>query len=341
MVISLHPEDRSLDAKELRHALWKNSWRLWGSPATSTSPPVTTTKTTNMCTWPSTRSIQRRFGFTRQPGTHQKLFAAGRALEVELGLTPASVPSARSRESAAESRRLRSPTTGSTALLAGPERGLVLRFRRGSYGAGTSCIRCAPVLASCFGPRGNGLVFEDVEQGIRVKASFVDRQLSKPRLCQRLGAFEPASAHQLEATRRGDSAILPRPGYCAAKPVEGVRTVSRTTPVSNVNTLGAPTDTLPLASVDASSVSTGVSEPSLQRYRSQHADKKRLSHSSSPCGWPSTGERSSTSSPSQRVAIDKTTHPRHLASLPSPAVPETATPVPSGSSLDKGGNEAV
>jgi hypothetical protein len=58
---------------------------------------------------------------------------------------------------------------------------------------------------------GNGLVFEDVEQGVRVKASFVDRQLSKPRLCQRLGAFEPASAHQLEATRRAIERYSPVP----------------------------------------------------------------------------------------------------------------------------------
>jgi hypothetical protein len=34
---------------------------------------------------------------------------------------------------------------------------------------------------------GNGLVFEDVERGIRVKASSLGRQLSKPRLCKRLG----------------------------------------------------------------------------------------------------------------------------------------------------------
>jgi hypothetical protein len=36
----------------------------------------------------------------------------------------------------------------------------------------------------------------------RVKASFVDRQLSKPRLCERLGAFEPAPAHHPEAAKR-------------------------------------------------------------------------------------------------------------------------------------------
>jgi hypothetical protein len=47
---------------------------------------------------------------------------------------------------------------------------------------------------------GNGLVFEDAERGVRVKASCVSRELSKPRLCKQLGDFRPASAHQQEDT---------------------------------------------------------------------------------------------------------------------------------------------
>ena len=38
---------------------------------------------------------------------------------------------------------------------------------------------------------------------MRVKASFVGRELSKNRLCKQLGPFQLASSHQLEATRRG------------------------------------------------------------------------------------------------------------------------------------------
>jgi len=60
-------------------------------------------------------------------------------------------------------------------------------------------------------PHGNGLVFEDVEQGVRVKASFVDRELSKPRLCQRFAAFQPAPAHQLEAARTATRRYSPVP----------------------------------------------------------------------------------------------------------------------------------
>jgi len=58
---------------------------------------------------------------------------------------------------------------------------------------------------------GNGLVFEDVEQGVRVKASFVDRQFGKSRLCQRLGAFRPAPSHQQEAARRATQRYSPVP----------------------------------------------------------------------------------------------------------------------------------
>jgi len=51
-------------------------------------------------------------------------------------------------------------------------------------------------------PHGNGLVFEDVDRGIRVKASFVARELSKTRLCERLGAFQSVSERQWEAAHQ-------------------------------------------------------------------------------------------------------------------------------------------
>jgi hypothetical protein len=58
---------------------------------------------------------------------------------------------------------------------------------------------------------GNGLVFEDVEGGIRAKASSVGRELSKPRLCKRLGDFEPADTRHLEAARRTAHRYSPMP----------------------------------------------------------------------------------------------------------------------------------
>ena len=58
---------------------------------------------------------------------------------------------------------------------------------------------------------GNGLVFEEAERGIRVKASSVGRDLSKPRLCKRLGDFQPASSQCFEASRRTAHRYSPMP----------------------------------------------------------------------------------------------------------------------------------
>ena len=60
-------------------------------------------------------------------------------------------------------------------------------------------------------PHGNGLVFEDVTRAARVKASFVARELSKTRLCERLGPFQPASEGQLEAARQAPHRYSPMP----------------------------------------------------------------------------------------------------------------------------------
>ena len=54
-------------------------------------------------------------------------------------------------------------------------------------------------------------MFEDVEWGVRVKASCVGREFSKPRLCQRFGSFQPASAHHVEASRRAPHRYSPMP----------------------------------------------------------------------------------------------------------------------------------
>jgi hypothetical protein len=60
-------------------------------------------------------------------------------------------------------------------------------------------------------PHGNGLVFEDVGRAVRVKASFVAREFSKARLCQRLGTFQPATARHLEAARQAPDRYSPMP----------------------------------------------------------------------------------------------------------------------------------
>ena len=57
--------------------------------------------------------------------------------------------------------------------------------------------------------RGNGLVFVS-SHGVAVKASYVDRSLSKPNLIKRLGAFQ-ASAHTVQTTSAQSKQYQPRP----------------------------------------------------------------------------------------------------------------------------------
>jgi hypothetical protein len=57
--------------------------------------------------------------------------------------------------------------------------------------------------------RGNGLVFVS-SHGVAVKASYVDRSLSKPNLIKRLGAFE-APAHTTQTTYAQSKQYQPRP----------------------------------------------------------------------------------------------------------------------------------
>ena len=59
--------------------------------------------------------------------------------------------------------------------------------------------------------RGDALVFEDIARGVRVKASYVDRELSKARLCKELSEFRPASERHLEAARRARERYSARP----------------------------------------------------------------------------------------------------------------------------------
>jgi hypothetical protein len=54
-------------------------------------------------------------------------------------------------------------------------------------------------------------VFEDAERAVRVKASFVGREFSKPQLCKRLGDFRPASVLQLEAASHSLQQYSPVP----------------------------------------------------------------------------------------------------------------------------------
>ena len=108
-------------------------------------------------------------------------------------------------------RRTTKRTTESIALLAGPRKQLGPALRAGQVRSWDGVHDVCASLGVVLRPHGNGLVFEDVEQGVCVKASFVGRELSKPRLCQRFGAFHRAPAHQLEAARTETRRYSPAP----------------------------------------------------------------------------------------------------------------------------------
>jgi hypothetical protein len=145
---------------------------------------------------------------------HQKLCTAGRDLEVELGLTPLR-SRARDREKVPQRAADCEAHQGidSFARWARKTLGPALRATdlRSWDDMHDACGRFGVVLRL----HGNGLVLEDTARGVRVKASCVGREFSKPRLCKRLGNFQAASARQLEASGPAPHRYSPMPSTVA------------------------------------------------------------------------------------------------------------------------------
>ena len=179
VVISLHPEDRSLNGNELRRVV-ENLVETLGFSGHQYIAARHNDKDHEHVHVAMNKIHPETFRIHSPAWDHQKLFTAGRVLELELGLTPLQ-SRVRDREKVPQ--------------------------RAADHGVHNVCASLGVVLR----PHGNGLVFEDVERGVRVKASFVGRELSKPRLCQRLGDFQSASAHQLEAARTATRRYSPVP----------------------------------------------------------------------------------------------------------------------------------
>lgn len=209
MVISLHPEDRSLNGNELRRVV-ENLVETLGFSRHQYIAARHNDKDHEHVHVAINKIHPETFRIHSPAWDHQKLFTAGRVLERELGLTPLQ-SRVHDREKVPQRAADHEAHHGveSFARWARKRLGPALQDRelRSWDELHEVCARLGVVLR----PHGNGLVFEDVEQGMRVKASFVDRQLSKPRLCQRFGAFQPAPAHQLEAARTATRRYSPAP----------------------------------------------------------------------------------------------------------------------------------
>ena len=209
LVISLHPDDRRLGRDELQQVVDRLVDTLGFSEHQYIA--VRHSDTDHEHIHVAINKIHAETLRIHSPAwDHQKLFTGARALERELGLIPLRSKT-RDREKIPERaidceahQGIRSFARWARENLRPAIRATELRSWDDVHEA---CGRLGVVIRR----HGNGLVFEDATRDVRVKASFVDRELSKARLCKRLGPFQPASERHLEAAGRALHRYSPMP----------------------------------------------------------------------------------------------------------------------------------
>jgi hypothetical protein len=209
LVISLHPEDRSLDRNELRCVV-ENLVGTLGFSDNQYIAARHNDKDHEHIHVAINKIHPETFRIHSPAWDHRKLFTAGRVLEAQLGLTPLK-SRVRDREKVPQRAADCEAHHGIDSFARWARKTLRPALQAGELRSWDELHQVCARLGVVLRPHGNGLVFEDVEQGMRVKASFVDRQLSKPRLCQRLGDFRPASVRQFEASQRAAHRYSPVP----------------------------------------------------------------------------------------------------------------------------------
>ena len=209
LVISLHPDDRRLERDELQQVVDRLADSLGFSEHQYVA--VRHNDTDHEHIHVAINKIHPETFRIHSPAwDHQKLFTGARALEKELGLIPL-----RSRTRDRENVPQRAADCEAHHGVESFARWALEKLRpalrttelRSWDDVHDVCSRFGVVIRA----HGNGLVFEDVERGVRVKASFVARELSKARLCERLGAFQSVSERQREAAQRAPHPYSPRP----------------------------------------------------------------------------------------------------------------------------------
>jgi len=209
LVISLHPEDRSLDRKELRHVV-ENLVDVLGFSEHQYIAARHSDKDHEHIHVAINKIHPGSFRIHSPAWDHQKLFTAGRALEAELGLRPLR---SRAREGNELPQRARDyeAQQGVDSFARWARETLAPALRTAETHSWDELHQTCGRFGVILRLHGNGLVFEDAERGIRVKASSVGRELSKPRLCKRLGDFQPAASQHFEAARRTAHRYSPMP----------------------------------------------------------------------------------------------------------------------------------
>jgi hypothetical protein len=209
LVISLHPDDRRLERGELQQAVD----RLVDSLGFSEHQYIAVrhNDTDHEHIHVAINKIHPETFRIHSPAwDHQKLLTGARALERELGLTPL-LSRTRDREKIPERAIDCEAHQGIHSFARWAQENLRPALRRSELRSWDDLHEACGRLGVVIRPHGNGLVFEDVARGVRVKASAVGRELSKVRLCERLGAFEPASERELEAAREAPHRYTPMP----------------------------------------------------------------------------------------------------------------------------------
>ena len=209
LVISLHPDDRRLEREELQQVVDRLADFLGFTEHQYLA--VRHNDTDHEHIHVAINKIHPETFRIHSPAwDHQKLFTGARALEKELGLIPLRSRT-RDREwvpqRAADCEAHHGVESFARWALEKLRPALRTTELRSWDDVHDACSRFGVVIRA----HGNGLVFEDVERGVRVKASFVARELSKARLCERLGAFQLASERQREAAQRALHRYSPRP----------------------------------------------------------------------------------------------------------------------------------
>lgn len=197
MVISFHPDDRKLDTNELRHVVEELVDVLGFSEHQHIA--VRHNDKAHEHVHVAINKIHPETLRIHAPAwDHRKLFTKARSLETELELTPLRV-STRERDSMPQRAADCEAHQGieSFARWARKTLGPALHAAeaRSWDEVHDVCARHGVALRL----HGNGLVFEDVEDSVRVKASLVGREFSKPQLGRRLGDFQPPSSHHRAA----------------------------------------------------------------------------------------------------------------------------------------------
>ena len=209
LVISLHPDDRRLERKELQQVVESLVDTLGFSEHQYIA--VRHSDTDHEHIHVAINKIHPETFRIHSPAwDHQKLFTGARTLERELGLTPLRSRT-RERERAPQRAADYEAHHGVDSFARWARQQLRPALRETELRSWDDVHGVCARFGVVARPHGNGLIFEDVERGVRVKASSVARGFSKARLCEQLGAFARATERHFEAAGGAPHRYSPRP----------------------------------------------------------------------------------------------------------------------------------